>query len=178
MCVRLIGAEGGARWNELGITPINCFDVFNVRSGSKYHFRVTPRNRYGWGHSVQTTTSITAGESNSLPQLTNILPGQCKTMIGREYTFECMYTGNPQPRILWFKDEIPINNTDDERIQIKFIGSSICHLVISDVRPSDSGRYTCEATNTQGRVSTFARLTTISEASSRTMQKIVDATTV
>lgn len=178
---RLVGAEGGARWNELGITPINCFDVFNVRPGSKYHFRVTPRNRYGWGHSVQTTDTITASESSSLPQFTKILPGQCGAMVGKVYTFECMYTGIPKPCIRWFKDEIPIMDCDDERIQIKLIGSSTCHLVISDVRPSDFGRYTCEAANTQGRVSTFARLTTISdcrviEADTASMRNIVDKT--
>lgn len=64
---RLVGAEGGARWNELGITPINCFDICNVRPGSIYYFRVTPKNRYGWGKSVQTTNTITAGECRSLP---------------------------------------------------------------------------------------------------------------
>lgn len=49
-----LGTDGGARWAELGITPINCFDVFNLKPGTEYHFRITPRNRNGWGESVQT----------------------------------------------------------------------------------------------------------------------------
>lgn len=35
----LIGIDGGARWQELGVTPINSFDAFNLRSGCEYHFR-------------------------------------------------------------------------------------------------------------------------------------------
>lgn len=153
----LIGAEGGARWTELGITPINCFDVFNLKPGSRYHFRVTPRNRYGWGHSVQTSNAVTVGEFATLPEFTKILPGQLKVLLGTDYTFECIFKGNPRPEILWYKNEMPID-TNEERIKIQIAGTSTCRLTIRDVQSSDSGRYTCEATNSQGRVSTFARL--------------------
>lgn len=36
----MIGAEGGARWCKLGISPINSFDVFELKPGAQYHFRV------------------------------------------------------------------------------------------------------------------------------------------
>lgn len=153
----LIGVEGGARWTELGITPINCFDVFNVKPGSRYHFRVSPRNRYGWGHSVQTSEPVTVGEYASLPEFTKILPGQLKVLLGSDFTLECIFKGNPRPNIVWYKNEVPIEMTDDH-VKIQIAGTSTCRLIIHNIEPSDSGRYTCEATNSQGRVSTFARL--------------------
>lgn len=157
-----MGAEGGARWNELGITPINCFDVFNLKAGSTYHFRVTPRNRYFWGSSVQTSNPITVGVFASLPEFTKILPGQLKAMIGKNFTLECIFKGNPTPNIVWYKDETPIDVLD-ERIKTKLTGTSICCLEIHNVQAGDSGRYKCEATNSQGRVSTFARLQAVSD---------------
>lgn len=158
----LIGAEGGARWREIGVTPINSLDVFNLKPGAKYHFRVTPRNRYGWGHSVQTSNPITVGVFATLPEFTKILPGQLKMLLGKDFSLECVYKANPRPQIIWYKDELPLDK-NDERITMKLLGTSTCHLEIRNVQASDSGRYTCEATNSQGRVSTFARLQAVSD---------------
>lgn len=158
----LIGAEGGARWVELGVSPINCFDVFNLKPGEKYHFRVTPRNRYGWGHSVQTTNAVTVGAFATLPEFTKILPGQLKVLLGKDFSLECIYKGNPRPEVVWYKDEIPLEQ-NDERIRMSIAGTSTCRLEIRNIQPSDSGRYTCEATNSQGRVSTFARLQAVAD---------------
>lgn len=160
---RLVGAEGGARWNELGVTATNCFDVFNVCPGSRYYFRVTPKNRYGWGHSVQTSNAIKAGGPSFLPQFTEILPDRCEAMIGERFVFECAVTGIPSPRIIWFKDGIPIDGTDADRVKLKLIDSATCRLEISEVRSSDAGRYVCEATNTRGRTSTSTPLKTIAD---------------
>lgn len=154
--------KGGARWKELGITPINCFDVFNLKAGAQYHFRVTARNRYGWSHSVQTTNPVTVGEFATLPEFTKILPGQIKVLIGKDFSLECTYRGNPRPSIVWYKDEIPLDQ-NDERISMKILGTSTCRLEIKNVQAGDSGRITCEATNSQGRVSTFARLQAVAD---------------
>lgn len=146
----------------MGITPINCFDVFNLKPGERYHFRVTPKNRYGWGHSVQTSNPVTVGVFATLPEFTKILPGQLKVLLGKDFTLECIYKGNPKPCIVWYKDEVPLSH-DDDRVTMKVLGTSTCRLEIRNVQPSDSGRYTCEATNSQGRVSTFARLQAVND---------------
>lgn len=83
----LRGGEG-ARWVELGVSPINSFDAFNLKTGSEYQFRITPRNRYGWGESVQ-STPVTVGESFELPEFTSILPGQLKALAASNITLEC-----------------------------------------------------------------------------------------
>ena len=73
----------------MGITPINAFDAFNLRSGGEYKFRVTPRNRYGWGEPVTMKNSVLVIESTDLPEFTKILPGQLKTLEGTSVKLEC-----------------------------------------------------------------------------------------
>lgn len=73
----------------MGITPINAFDAFNLRPGGEYKFRVTPRNRYGWGEPVTMTNSVLVSESTDLPEFTRILPGQLKALEGTPVKLEC-----------------------------------------------------------------------------------------
>lgn len=83
----LRGGEG-ARWTELGVSPLNSFDAFNLKPDGEYQFRVTPRNRYGWGESVQSGT-ITIGRTVNLPEFIRILLGQLKVLLGSDITLEC-----------------------------------------------------------------------------------------
>ncbi|XP_059620294.1 muscle M-line assembly protein unc-89-like, partial [Phlebotomus argentipes] len=156
----LVGKDGGARWTELGVTPINSFDAFNLQQRCEYHFRVTPRNRYGWGPSVQTSQSVLVGVPVQMPEFTKILPGQLKALIEREITLECIVKGHPKPDVIWYKDGLELESED--RISCRSLGS-VCKLTIVSVRSTDSGRYTCEATNRAGRVSTFARLLAVED---------------
>lgn len=82
------GGDGGARWIELGITPRTTFDAFNLKPDAEYKFRVTPRNRYGWGESTASSTFV-IGKSIELPEFVKILPGQLKALIGSDVTMEC-----------------------------------------------------------------------------------------
>jgi hypothetical protein len=157
----LVGKDGGAMWTEIGITPTHGFDVFGLKADSEYHFRVTPRNRYGWGPSVQTSYPITFGKSKQMPEFTKILPGQVKALINHPYTLECVVQGTPKPDVLWYKNGIRMESAG--RISIQMIGP-LCRLLVTEVHESDSGRYTCEATNKEGRVSTFARMMVVSDS--------------
>lgn len=157
-----LSPDGGARWTELGMAPINRFDVFNLKMGSQYHFRVTPRNRYGWARSVQTTSPITVGCAECMPEFTSNLPGQSKALIGRDFSLDCVVSGVPRPNIIWYKDAVPIHDMSG-RVTTKFYGNNLCRLEICNLQKCDSGRYVCEATNLQGRVSTFARLQAVAD---------------
>ncbi|XP_065370324.1 muscle M-line assembly protein unc-89 isoform X7 [Calliphora vicina] len=159
----IVGHEGGAMWKELGLTPINSFDAFNLKSNVEYHFRVTPKNRYGWGPSVQTSAPLQVGGVECLPEFTVILPGQVKALLNKEFVLEAVVRGTPRPDIVWYKDGLRISsNLESERIKTRKIGST-CTLTIKQVTEADAGRYTCEATNSKGRVSTFARLQVVSD---------------
>ncbi|XP_030081338.1 titin isoform X16 [Drosophila hydei] len=157
----IVGHEGGAYWRELGLTPINSFDAFNLKPNVEYHFRVTPKNRYGWGPAVQTSSPLQVGGVECLPEFVKILPGQVKALLGSSFTLQCNMRGAPRPKITWYKDGIQLSSSSD-RVKIRQIGST-CALTISTVSELDSGRYTCEATNSKGRVSTFARLQVVSD---------------
>ncbi|XP_064551728.1 titin homolog isoform X6 [Drosophila montana] len=157
----ILGHEGGAYWRELGLTPINSFDAFNLKPNLEYHFRVTPKNRYGWGPAVQTSSALQVGGVECLPEFVKILPGQVKALLGSSFTLQCNMRGAPRPKVTWYKDGIQLSNSS-EWVKIRQIGST-CALTIATVCELDSGRYTCEATNSKGRVSTFARLQVVSD---------------
>lgn len=150
-----VGSDGGARWNTLGVTPLNSFDAFNLKPGVEYHFRVTPKNRYGWGESVATSSPVLVGVPLQMPEFTKILPGQMKALLGKPLVLECTVKGHPKPIVLWYKDGRELVPSD--HVDMRCIGST-CKLSLTTVEPKDIGRYTCEATNKEGRVSTFVRM--------------------
>ncbi|XP_067210466.1 uncharacterized protein [Linepithema humile] len=164
----LLGGDGGARWAELGITPINAFDAFNLRPGGEYKFRVTPRNRYGWGEPVTMTNSVLVSESTDLPEFTRILPGQLKALEGTLVKLECEIRGDPKMEVRWYRESTEIDPRNDSRFAIYYNGFK-CSLTITDVKENDSGRYVCEASNKIGKMSSFARVFVV------TNPKIIEA---
>ncbi|XP_025602051.2 titin homolog isoform X2 [Athalia rosae] len=163
-----VGGAGGARWFELGVTPLNTFDAFNLRPGSEYRFRVTPRNRYGWGEPTVSSGSHVVGEIVELPEFTRILPGQLKALENSTVSLECEVRGDSRIRVLWYRDSTEIDPSEESRYKIYYNGFK-CSLTIFNITATDSGRYVCEATNKVGRVSTFARVLVVGD------QKILDA---
>ncbi|XP_032676016.1 uncharacterized protein LOC116846386 isoform X2 [Odontomachus brunneus] len=158
----LLGGEGGARWVELGITPINTFDAFNLRPGGEYKFRVTPRNRYGWGEPVTMTNSAYVSESTDLPEFTKILPGQLKALEGTLVKLECEIRGDPKMEVRWYREMTELDPRSDSRFAIYYDASKYS-LTIANVNEDDSGRYVCEASNRIGKVSSFARVLVVND---------------
>ncbi|XP_050683338.1 uncharacterized protein LOC126978524 isoform X2 [Leptidea sinapis] len=157
----LLGTEGGARWKDLGITPRNSFDVFNLKQGEQYHFRVIPRNRYGWGEPVQTSIPVGVVIVGDRPEFTEILPGLLKVLVGETAKLGCYFKGNPRPEIIWMKNghEIEEGCPRFETLQ----RGNECLLTIKDVQIDDEGRYSCEASNVHGRASTYSRMAVITD---------------
>ncbi|KAJ2954104.1 hypothetical protein O0L34_g2325 [Tuta absoluta] len=157
----MLGKEGGARWQELGITPLNNYDAFNLKPGEQYHFRVTPRNRYGWGESVQTSHPVGVGLAGDQPEFVDILPGQLKVLIGETANLSCSVKGDPTPEVVWMKNGHELEEGDG-RVRSSFNGQQ-CRLSIEGVVAEDEARYSCEASNAHGRASTYARLAVVSD---------------
>ncbi|KAM4616042.1 hemicentin-1 [Polymixia lowei] len=65
-------------------------------------------------------------------------------------TMECLADSDPPPDIAWYKDEAELQ--PGGRIQ-RLAGGQ--YLEIQDVRPEDSGRYSCVVTNMAGSTSLF-----------------------
>ncbi|XP_043286606.1 titin homolog isoform X2 [Venturia canescens] len=164
----LLGGEGGARWAELGITPVNAFDAFNLRPGGEYKFRITPRNRYGWGEALTMTSSVTVQEIVKFPEFTKILPGQLKALRSELLHLECEVRSESKAEVKWYRDTTDVDSLQDPRYMTHYNGSK-CTMTIQSIKENDSGRYVCEATNPAGRVSTFARVQVVTDP------KIVEA---
>ncbi|KAL3085545.1 hypothetical protein niasHT_037286 [Heterodera trifolii] len=64
----------------------------------------------------------------------------------------CTVTGNPPPKIEWFKDGQPV---DEERVQTLY-KSGVASLEMFNTRPQDASVYTCVASNELGQDETSA----------------------
>ncbi|XP_028375738.1 palladin isoform X1 [Phyllostomus discolor] len=80
-----------------------------------------------------------------------------KIFEGMPVTFTCKVTGNPKPKIYWFKDGKQISPKNDHySIQRDLDGTCSLHTTASTL--DDDGNYTIMAANPQGRVSCTGRL--------------------
>lgn len=73
---------------QYGVSPITSFDVYNLKPDREYLFRVTPRNKYGWGESVMTPRPIRVGRKVEHPTLPHGLPHQIRAMPGGCISFD------------------------------------------------------------------------------------------
>ena len=86
-----------------------------------------------------------------------IEPTSRKVMDGDEMKFVAMVIGNPMPKIVWYKNGVPVEENPDFRTYYNQ-KSGECMLHIIEVFPQDTGEYICEAANVYGRASTRAEL--------------------
>ncbi|KAI5729840.1 hypothetical protein M8J76_007197 [Diaphorina citri] len=157
-----MGADGGGFWNELGISATHSFDAFNLTPGCQYRFRVTPRNRYGWGESTMTTAPVTIGEHMGLPEFAEDLPGQLKVLVGSDVTLDGVVHSSTTPDLRWLKDGTILQIDESDRLETHFDEGKVS-LTIHNIQLEDSGRYICEAINKVGRVSSYSRLMVVTD---------------
>ncbi|XP_034464799.1 myopalladin isoform X4 [Hippoglossus hippoglossus] len=82
---------------------------------------------------------------------------------GQLVVLECHVKGTPSPRVDWYRECKPIEDSPAFRILQKKPRSpaepeEVCTLVIAEVFPEDSGVFTCTASNKYGTVSSSAAL--------------------
>lgn len=68
--------------------------------------------------------------------------------------FPVKVTGMPSPELTWYKNDVPLRETD--RIKFKRDGEH-SYLIIRNCKPEDAGYYKCAARNREGDDSTQCR---------------------
>ena len=89
----------------------------------------------------------------------DIPPKDTNALVNETVELECKGRGNPTPTITWKKDGQPINFASNPRYLLQSTGS----LRISRAQKSDSGKYTCVATNRVGSKLANATLRVLSK---------------
>jgi len=74
---------------QVGMTPANYIDLYNLKPGGRYKFRVTARNRYGCGQPVDTVDYVDILEPKYLPYFHQQLPGETKILLHHSATLQC-----------------------------------------------------------------------------------------
>lgn len=72
---------------------------------------------------------------------------------------QCQIQGYPDAEVLWYHKDVPI--IESPRLQIEYTEDGSCSLKIFNVCLEDSGLYTCEATNSEGKATCSANLTVL-----------------
>lgn len=75
---------------------------------------------------------------------------------GEPARLECSVDGNPKPNIAWFRDATLIQPSPD--FMQFYDVDNLCTLVIKEVFPEDTGRYTVVAKNALGTATCTAEL--------------------
>ena len=80
-----------------------------------------------------------------------------KVIIGSTAVFECIFTGNPKPKVEWYRNNTIISKGKTARYTV-----SDQLLIILGVRFSDAGTYSCRVSNTLGMKQQMAKLAVVS----------------
>ncbi|XP_041428394.1 hemicentin-2 isoform X1 [Xenopus laevis] len=75
-------------------------------------------------------------------------PRTLAVSVGGQLVLECKVEADPPPTIHWYRGDVPLQT--DGRVQVLSKGR---YVQIHSLRPSDSGEYTCIASNPAGRTS-------------------------
>lgn len=95
-------------------------------------------------------------EKPTLPKFTK-QPKSQTVKEGEKVVLECKATGNPAPKLTWYKGETPITSSRIYKISMK--KDKTCVLEISNVGPVSPCIYTCRAVNVVGDAITSATIT-------------------
>lgn len=71
---------------------------------------------------------------------------------GETIVLSAQVTGSPTPKVVWLKDGRPV------KLETSITGDTHT-AVVRNAKPGDSGNYTLEAVNPQGKASSTAKVT-------------------
>ncbi|XP_073975614.1 myosin light chain kinase, smooth muscle-like isoform X3 [Rhodnius prolixus] len=141
--VEVAPLENPEKWIEVGLSPRCMLEVHNLKAG-KHFVRVSAGNKHGFGP-VRLSDCLTVDEGESVSQF---LSDVQVISQGDHLLLMCQVCGCPRPIVKWMYEEDEI--VPDDRRKIEESGD-VYTLLIENATKLDSGLYTVEATNSEGR---------------------------
>ena len=81
---------------------------------------------------------------------------KAEVIEGSAAKFDVRVSGNPEPEIVWYKDDKPLKQ--DSKFRFEEDNGGVFSLFVNDVVAADEGLFKCEASNIKGEVSCSAEL--------------------
>ncbi|XP_055606170.1 protein vein [Uranotaenia lowii] len=106
----------------------------------------------------RTTNGVLEGVSKNYgkePKITSLTPNMTRHE-GKRVRLVCKVSGQPPPKVTWFKDKRSINRNVTKYAQVHLKKRS--ELIIHSVTATDAGEYECRAKNKKGKISTSTHL--------------------
>ena len=100
----------------------------------------------------------------AVPSNISIPPTSVNEKLGLRVTFHCTVRGFPRPTLLWTKDNIILDVSNETEIAQQEDSGKIetfTSLTIVQAKRSDTGVYVCQANNSAGTTSKAANLTVL-----------------
>ncbi|XP_075898374.1 immunoglobulin-like and fibronectin type III domain-containing protein 1 [Nelusetta ayraudi] len=140
----------------------NKFTVCNIMLGREYNFRVYAKNDMGISAPSESPTWCMEKKKEkfvvSLPTMRDcdlhcapafIVPLKLHIAPkGYECHMSCAVSGNPKPRVTWYRNHVSLNTNTNYYISNT---CGVCSMLILRVGPKDVGEYTVTAENSLGR---------------------------
>ncbi|XP_061114987.1 immunoglobulin-like and fibronectin type III domain-containing protein 1 isoform X2 [Conger conger] len=158
-------------WNTVADRAFNNkYTACNILPGHEYHFRIYAKNDMGMSEPSESPTWGTTRKREKFEVNTPVfkpcnLQSVPKFLVplkmhlapkGYECYMSCAVTGNPQPHITWYHNNISLNTNTNYYISNT---CGVCSMLILRVGPKDHGEYTVMAENSLGRSECSTKLT-------------------
>jgi len=92
--------------------------------------------------------------------LTGLKPEQ-SLKDGDRLELKVQVKGDPDPQVTWSKDGKAISSNEVMEVKYK---NGVASVIINELFPEDSGKYTCKATNSKGSVETSSKVVVVAAA--------------
>jgi len=133
-----------------------------IKDSGRYELKV--KNKYG--------ELATSGWIDVLakPEISGLNDTKC--LPGDTICFEALVQANPKPKVSWTRGNENLCNHENCEV-IADVDADKYRLVFQSVSPSEDGKYTITATNSEGRATVDFNLAVLGKQSS--LEKIIDS---
>jgi len=137
-----------------GVSAAAVEDALN-NGGAKKKMKAYRRSdSTGGNRSRSATKELALPPDDSLmcpPSFSSGLNPDMEIQDGSRLELRVSVKGDPDPQVVWLKDGRELNSNDIMEVKYK---NGIATVIINEIYPEDSGRFSCKATNTKGSVET------------------------